>query len=129
MENNNLATYPAIFNQEGSVFNVSFPDVPEAITFGNNMSEAVAMAQEALGLAIYNKMELPEASSPNKLELSEDDFVAMITLDLSAYRKKHHSKSIRKNTSIPEWLNEIAEKENINFSQLLQSAIKQHLNI
>ena len=56
-------------------------------------------------------------------------FVAMITLNLSEYRRTANVKIIRKNTSIPEWLNNLAEKENINFSQTLTEALKKKLGI
>lgn len=125
-----LVVYPAIFNQEGNNYNVTFPDIPEVMTFGNGIDHAVEMAQEALGLAIYNKTELPTTSDPRKIKLNnETDFVLMVTLDLNEYRRKFHSKSVRKNTSIPEWINDLAEKENINFSQTLTEALKNKLNV
>lgn len=100
------------------------------MTFGNGIDHTVDMAQETLGLAIYNKTELPTTSAPRKIKLdNETNFVLMITLDLNEYRKKLHSKSVRKNTAIPEWINDLAEKENINFSQTLTEDLKNKLNI
>lgn len=130
MTNKRLVVYPAVFSPENSVYNITFPDIPEAITFGEGIDEAVSMAQEALGLALYDKNNHPVSTNPQNIILeNEDDFILMVTLDLEEYRKKNHSKTVRKNTSIPEWLNVIAEKENINFSQTLTEALKQKLGV
>ena len=130
MKKAQIIVYPAIFSPENNTYNVTFPDVPEAITFGENITEAVIMAQSALGLAVYERTQMPPASSPKDIHLkSDEDFVVMISLDLNEYRRKNHAKIVRKNTSIPEWLNILAEKENINFSQTLTDALKQKLGV
>lgn len=130
MEKSKIIVYPAIFSPENNMYNVTFPDVPEAISFGENITEAVIMAQSALGLALYEQTQMPLASSPKDINLeNKDDFIVMISLDLNEYRRKNHAKIVRKNTSIPEWLNILAEKENINFSQTLTDALKQKLGV
>lgn len=130
MSNKNIVVYPAIFQIEGTFYNVTFPDVPEAITFGEGINEAVEMAQSALGLAIYDKTSHPKPTNPTTIKLdNKDSFILMIALDLNEYRRKNHSKVVRKNTSIPEWLNVLAEEENINFSQTLTDALKEKLSV
>ena len=130
MEKAQIIVYPAIFSPENNTYNVTFPDVAEAITFGENITEAVIMAQSALGLALYERTQMPPASSPKDIHLkSDEDFVVMISIDLNEYRRKNHAKIVRKNTSIPEWVNILAEKENINFSQTLTDALKQKLGV
>lgn len=130
MEKAQIIVYPAIFSPENNTYNVTFPDVAEAITFGENIPEAVIMAQSALGLALYERTQMSPASSPKDIHLkSDEDFVVMISLDLNEYRRKNYAKIVRKNTSIPEWLNILAEKENINFSRTLTDALKQKLGV
>ncbi|HJD14792.1 MAG TPA: type II toxin-antitoxin system HicB family antitoxin [Candidatus Enterococcus stercoripullorum] len=130
MEKAQIIVYPAIFSSENNTYNVTFPDVAEAITFGENIPEAVIMAQSALGLALYEQTQMPPASSPKDIHLkSDEDFVVMISLGLNEYRRKNHAKIVRKNTSISEWLNILVEKENINFSQTLTDALKQKLGV
>lgn len=130
MEKAQIIVYPAIFSSENNTYNVTFPDVAEAITFGEYIPEAVIMAQSALGLALYERTQVPLASSPKDIHLKNDeDFVVMIWLDLNEYRRKNHAKIVRKNTSISEWLNILAEKENINFSKTLTDALKQKLGV
>ena len=130
MEKAQIIVYPAIFSPENNTYNITFPDVAEAITFGEDIPEDVIMAQSALGLALYERTQIPPASSPKDIHLkSDEDFVVMISLDLNESRRKNYSKIVRKNTSIPEWLNILAEKENINFSQTLTDALKQKLGV
>lgn len=119
--------YPAIFHtaEEGG-FWVSFPDVPECLTEGNDMDQAYTMAVDALNLALTSRLEneetLPVPSEPGVI-LVENGFLVVIGFDMLAYKKKNCSKSVKKTLSIPEWLNEEALTMNINFSQVLQDAL------
>ena len=129
MKTNDIIIYPAVFSKENEYYNVVFPDVPEAITFGVGMVDAVQRSQEALGLAIYDKLEHPSATEISEIDVEENECIVMITLDLARYRREHDTKTVKKNTSIPAWLNEIAMKQHINFSQTLTEALKQKLKI
>ena len=104
--------YPAIFHKaEEGGFWVSFPDIPECLTEGDNIEQAYEMASDALGLAISSRYQekesIPTPSNP----------------DMLAYQKRTNSKAIKKTLSIPQWLNEEAVAMNINFSQVLQEAL------
>lgn len=124
----NKLFYPAIFHiaEEGG-FWISFPDLPECFSDGDNMAEAYEMASDALGLALSSRLadkeELPAASSPELIELKGNEFLVAVEFDLVSYRKKHNSKAVKKTLSIPEWLNEEAVSLGINFSQVLQEAL------
>lgn len=125
--------YPAIFHKsEDNGFWISFPDFPECLTEGDNMSKAYEMAIDALGLAISDRIELkeklPVPSAIDHVDF-EDGFLVVIEFDLIKYRKKHNTKSIKKTLTIPEWLNEEALARNINFSQVLQEALMLKLNL
>lgn len=120
--------YPAIFHKaEEGGFWVTFPDIPECMTQGEDMQQAYQMAVDALGLSLTSmeKMgqELPEASAPDQIEDLEDGFLMVIEFDLMEYRRRHCSRAVKKTLSIPEWLNEAAIKQGINFSQVLQEAL------
>lgn len=124
--------YPAVFHkEEDGSFWISFPDFPECLTQGKDVEEAYSMASEAIGLCIdeklNNKEELPRASSPCDFVVETDAFSCLIEFDINQYRKKHNTKSIKKTLSIPEWLNEAAIEQNINFSQVLQDALIQKI--
>ena len=122
--------YPAIFPQEEGGFWVSFPDLPECYTEGNDMKHAYEMAVEALGLALVSrkteKEMIPEPSSPENIHV-EDGVLVVISFDMMEYQKKHNSKAVKKTLSIPEWLNEEAMALGINFSQVLQEALIQRI--
>ena len=119
--------YPAVFHkaEEGGYW-VTFPDLPECITEGDNMEESYQMAVEALGLALTERMkdkeEIPEASDIEKVK-DEDGVTVVIQFDMEEYNRKHNSKAVKKTLTIPEWLNERALEMNVNFSQVLQEAL------
>jgi predicted RNase H-like HicB family nuclease len=126
--------YPAIFHEaEEGGFWVSFPDIPECLTEGDDMQKAYEMAVEALGLSLTYMDEhgetIPEASKPQDIEVEEDGFLIVVEFDMAEYRRKHCSKAVRKTLSIPEWLNEMAIRQNINFSQVLQEALMAKLGV
>lgn len=120
--------YPAIFHiaDEGG-FWVSFPDIEGCFTQGDTMDEAYQMAGEALYLALSEILqedrELPIATSPEKLNVDNNEVVILVGFDLFNYKKKNNCKAVKKTLSIPEWLNELAVEANINFSQVLQEAL------
>lgn len=126
--------YPAIFhNDENGGYWISFPDFPECMTQGESMEEAYKMAVEAIGLCIderlKNQEELPNVSSPVDYLVEDGDFSCLIEFDLLQYRRTHNGKAVKKTLTIPEWLNEAAMAQNINFSQVLQEALIQKMGI
>lgn len=128
----NRLFYPAVFHkaEEGGVW-VSFPDIPECMTQGDDMQQAYEMAVEALGLSLTTLEEgeqIPKASSPDDVS-PEDGFLVVVEFDMAEYRRKHCSRAVKKTLSIPEWLNEEAMRRNINFSQVLQEALLQKVNM
>lgn len=125
--------YPALFEKEDGCYNVTFPDLPEAITCGNTLEQAVEMAKECLGLCLdvrkENKEEMPEISDPSTINCTNGIFVMMIEYDSIEYNKRYNKKAIRKNVTIPAWLNELAEEKNVNFSNVLQNELMKKLKI
>lgn len=129
----NKLFYPAIFHEaEEGGFWVEFPDLPECLSQGENLEECYEMASEALGLAITSRQEaneeLPLPSLPGTLK-NVDGTIIVVEFDLLAYKRKHCSKSIKKTLTIPEWLNDAAMNAGINFSKVLQDALKAQLNL
>lgn len=125
--------YPAIFhNAEEGGFWVSFPDIPECLTEGDDMTLAYNMAVDALGLALTSRLKsgesIPSPSHPDSI-FADDGFVVIVSFDIIAYNKKENSKSVKKTLTIPEWLNDGAIAMNINFSQVLQEALIEKLNV
>ena len=125
--------YPAIFHKaEEGGFWISFPDIPECLTEGDDLQQAHEMAVEALGLALVNrkeeKEEIPVPSEIDRIQ-EEDGTLVIVEFDIQEYLRKHNSKAVKKTLSIPEWLNEEATAMGVNFSQVLQEALMNKLNI
>ena len=129
----NRLFYPAVFHKaEEGGFWVSFPDLPECMTQGDSMDEAYELAVDALGLSL-SSMEDEGAAFPKASELEtvdpEDGVLVIVEFDMAEYRRKNRSKAVKKTLSIPEWLNEAAIRENLNFSQILQEALMVKLGV
>ena len=127
--------YPAVFHKaEEGGFWVSFPDIPECLTEGDDIQQAYEMAVDALGLALTERMksgeDIPQGSGISGLEQmgTEDGVLVLVEFDLEEYNRKHNSRSVKKTLSIPEWLNEAAVRQNINCSQVLQEALMKKVN-
>lgn len=126
--------FPAIFEPgEKKGYTVSFPDLPGCITEGDNMEEALHMAKEALELHLYgmeeDQDEIPNPSRPEELKVPEKSFVSLVEVWMPIIRDEMDNKAVKKTLTIPKWLNDVAEKNNVNFSQVLQSALKEYLGI
>lgn len=128
-------SYPAIFSKEkDNTFSISFPDIPNCNTCGDNITDGLAMAEDALALALYSfyeekNIEVPKPSEINSIKLKDNEFVSFIYCDTLEYEKMFSNKSVKKTLTIPEWLDNYANKAGINFSQTLQDALKQKLGV
>jgi len=126
-----IALYPAIFQKEETGYFVKFPDLEGCVTQGESIEESIMKAHEVLAFYLddFDLNNLPQASDITKIEILDDSFPSIISVDMLEYRKKHKNKAVKKTLSIPQWLNEIALKENLNFSQILQDAIIEKLKL
>lgn len=133
MKDLKLTVYPAIFSKHSDdeeYYVVEFIDLPGCITQGKTIQEAFAMAQDALGLYLDDMINFPEPTTNiNNIALKSNQFISFVNIDMEEYRKKFNSKSVKKTLSIPAWLNNLSEKNNINFSQVLQEGLKRELGI
>ena len=123
--------YPAIFypdDERPGAYAVVVPDLPGCVSGGDTLADAIFMATDAASGWILDELEdgnpLPEASALEDVILEEDDgFVSLLALDMDSYAERYGKKAVRKNLTIPAWLNTFAEKRSINFSQVLQEAL------
>lgn len=125
--------YPAIFTPEPEGgYCVMFPDLPGCITCGDTITEAIEMGRDALSMWLCdaeNKNEpIPPASKLSDIQ-HDNGFVNLIDTDTDEYRRLNDNRAVKKTLSIPSWLNAQAEKAGVNFSQILQDALKSHLGI
>lgn len=127
---NQLTVFPAIFTFDGKYYTVDFIDLKGCSTFGDSIQNAYSMAQEAMGLFLDNLTNFPKPTLDiSNVVLQKNQLVSFVSIDMDEYRRKFNNKSIKKTLTIPEWLNYLSEKNNINFSQVLQEALKEKLGI
>ena len=97
------------------------------------MAETLYMAEDVLALILYgyetDGRAIPVPSSPSSIELAPGEFVNFVACDTLAYRKMYNNKAVKKTLTIPEWLNESATAMGLNFSQVLQEALMEKVNM
>ncbi|MDR3318216.1 MAG: type II toxin-antitoxin system HicB family antitoxin [Clostridiales bacterium] len=125
--------YPAIFTREDNVIYVNFPDIENCFTDGHDLSQALENAQDVLSLTLCgiedDGIAIPQPTAIESIVVNDNQFVNFIQADTVDYRRFYRACSVRKSLTIPTWLNQKAEQSGINFSQLLQEALKKQLNV
>ena len=124
--------YPAIFTPlEGGQYDVYIPDLPHCRTCGDNLADAIEMAVDAASMWLWDAEKNDEAIPSPSETLSHEYpmFVSMVLADTDAWRRANDNRAVKKTLTIPAWLNEKAEKAHVNFSGILQDALKSHLQI
>lgn len=126
--------YPAIFTQENNNgYSVHFPDLESCYTQGDDLQDAMEMAQDILCLTLYNlekdNKDIPAPSTPTEISVCENSFISLIIADTLEYRKFYDNKAVKKTLTIPNWLNELAIQNNINFSNVLQNALMEEMHL
>lgn len=119
-----LFVYPAIFHKENDSYWVEFPDLQGCQTYGNQVTDTMEFAQEALTGYLLTLLEdnrpIPVPSELSTIECDADSFTTLVTCDINQYKD---TKAVKKTLTIPSWLNERASSMGINFSQVLQEAL------
>lgn len=124
--------YPVILHPEAEGgFSVSVPDLNIG-TQGETVAECIDMARDAIGLWGICEQDagraIPEPSMLSPAH-EEGELVTLVDIDFDAYRRAHDMRTIRKNVTIPSYLNDLAERAGVNFSQVLQDGLKQRLGV
>ncbi len=131
--------YPVFFTKTDTVVLVEVPDL-EILTEGTDMSDAIEMARDAIELKCVSMeddgTEIPLPSEINDLDVNNGIFaeegatvISFVDIDSGEYRRKIDTKTVRKNVTIPGWLNYEAEHAGINVSKVLQEALMKVLNV
>ncbi len=134
--------YPVFIKQEGKDYLVYVPDM-DIYTEGTDLADAMEMARDAIGLKGIDfeddGKDIPVASdyaTARRIASEEaDDFdysdgvLTLVNIDFDDYRRKVDNRSVRRNVTLPNWLNIAAEKENLNVSRVLQDALMNQLNL
>lgn len=122
--------YPAVFTpyEDGSGgYTVEFPDLPGCVTEGDDLAEAMFMAEDAASGWVLTELEdgqkVPRATDVRNVAASEESMVNLIALDMDAYAAKYGSNAVKKTLTIPAWLNTFVEENGISCSKVLQEAL------
>ncbi len=125
--------YPIVLTPDESGYTVFIPDF-DINTQGETLAEAMFMARDAIGIMGIDMEDdgktLPAPSSISQIGKStENDIVTLVDVDFAEYRRKHENRTVRRNVTLPSWLDEEAAKSGINVSAVLQAALKAELHI
>ena len=122
--------YPAIFipYEDGTGgYAVEFPDLPGCVTGGDDMAEAILMAEDAASGWVLTELEdgnkPPEATPIENIKTEGDKFTSVIVLDMDAYAARYGKNAVKKTLTIPAWLNTFVEENGISCSKVLQEAL------
>lgn len=125
--------YPAVFTYEpGQEIAVVFPDLGCA-TSGENDDDALLSARELLGCVLNgleeDGEEIPSPTPLSEIELPENKRAVLVDVYMPSVRMAQKNRSVNRTVTLPAWLNAIALEHNVNFSQVLQDALKSQLNV
>lgn len=125
-------TYPAFFYFDDDGISIEFPDLPGCLPCAHDQGEAFRNAKEAMGLHLYGMEQdgdpIPAPTPVAQLRPDEGGVVVMVEVFMPAFRDRMNNKSVNRTVTLPAWLNTAALERNINFSQVLQDALKAQLN-
>ncbi len=125
--------FVAVFDYEKDGINIRFPDLEEAISCASTTKEAIRNAKEVLELVLYNReeenIEIPESTPLEKIQCNQNEKTINVSVWMPLVRNEMEEQAVKKTLTIPQWLNKLAEAQNVNFSQVLQSALKEYLKV
>lgn len=119
--------YPAIFIPVEGHYQAVFPDLPGCTAEAGTLADTICQAQDAAAIWILRELDarhpLPPATQMSQLVPADGSVASLIVLDMDSYGAKYGPRTVRKNLTIPAWLNAFAEKKGINFSRVLTDAL------
>lgn len=125
--------YPAVFTKQEESVSVTFPDLPGCVTSAPTVEEGFITAKEAMAQHLYtleeDGVEIPEPSDVTAIHKEENQFVTVIEAWMPPFRKKMENQAVKKTLTIPKWLDDAAKSAGLNYSRILQDALKDELNI
>lgn len=127
------AAYPIVMSKGAKHIIVFVPDF-NINTQGTDYADAMEMARDAIGIMGIDmedeKEAIPHPSDVAKISKEhEEDVITLVDVDFADYRRKNDMRTVRRNVSLPSWLNAEADKAGVNVSAILQAALKQELQI
>ena len=133
MEKRDRYVFPALLTHEPDGIAVEFPDLPGCLTCGKDELEALRMAEDALAghiLAIEGQgRALPDPTPVRKIRAGEGQSLVLVAADMPLVREAARNRAVKKTLTIPQWLDQLARGKDVNFSLVLQEALKERLRV
>lgn len=130
---NDRYVYPAIFDYAEDGISIEFPDLAGCLPCASTTEEAVKNAREAMALHLYGMEQdgdvIPEPTPVTKLRVGENQAIVLVEVWMPPFRDEMEQRAIKKTLTIPKWLDDLAQEQHVNFSHLLQDALKQYLGV
>ncbi len=131
--NRDRYVYPALFHFAEDGISIEFPDLPGCFTCGRDQGQALYMAREAMALHLYGMEQdgdpVPEPTSVFQIARQSNQTVVLIEVWMPPFRDEMEQRAVKKTLTIPKWLDDLAQENHVNFSHLLQDALKKYLGV
>ncbi|MFD1550308.1 type II toxin-antitoxin system HicB family antitoxin [Levilactobacillus fuyuanensis] len=121
-----LSDLSSHFSKDDAYIFVQVPDLQGGYTQGTDTLNAVTMTEDLIGNLLSDKTQYPKPSQPEDIKLKDGETLVYVSVDFAGFRMKY-SRTIRKNVTIPEYLNVMAKERKVNVSQVLTEALKAKL--
>lgn len=125
--------FPAVFTRTEAGLSISFPDLPDCEATASSTEEGFEHAREALAMLLYkmeeNNEAIPEPTDATQIPAEANQFVTVIDAWMPPFRKKMENQAVKKTLTVPKWLDDAAKSAGLNYSRILQDALKDELNI
>ena len=123
--------YPAVFTYEpGQEIAVVFPDL-DCATSGETDDEALLSARELLGAVLYGLEQdgetIPAPTELRDVTLETNERAVLVDVYMPSVRMAQTNRSVNRTVTLPAWMNAAAIEKGINFSQVLQDALRAQL--
>lgn len=124
--------YPIIltpFEDRSGGYTVEIPDLPGCVSEGGDLAESLFMAEDAASLWVLGELQAgrgaPKATDPALVRAEQPgQVVSVVALDMDSYAERYGNHAVRKNVTIPAWLDSWASKEGVNYSHTLRDALE-----
>ena len=135
-----VKVYPAVFTEtkdKRNTYLVYVPDI-DRCTEGSGIEDAIFMAKDLIGCMLYDiaDSDFPAATPIEKIDVSKSEFadegksfVSLVDVDIEAFRRLQKNRNVRRNITLPEWLDDMASRAKINVSAVAQNALKEKLGV
>jgi predicted RNase H-like HicB family nuclease len=128
-----IYAYPAILTYYEDNVGITFPDLPGCVSNAANIDEVIQVSKEVLSLHLYGMEEdnigIPMPSPINKLIIESNQIPLLVEVYMPLYRNAIENSTTKTTVTMPQWLKTLAEERKVNFSQVLQQALKEQLGI